>query len=85
MSDVLGNPMIPADASDSLAVLDYLNTTESSTVAIAFETDDASEQAFALRKGSDLTAAIDEALDGLREDGTLAEISQTWFGEDVTQ
>lgn len=40
---------------------------------------------FPLLKGSDLTPAIDEALDELRADGTLAEISEKWFGEDVTQ
>ena len=70
---------------DDLAVLDYLKQSGDTSVRIAFETGDTVEQAFALRKDSDLTARIDEALTTLRDDGTLAEISETWFGEDVSQ
>lgn len=70
---------------DNLAVLDYLKSSGDTDVKIAFETDDVVEQGFPLLKGSDLTPAIDEALDELRADGTLAEISEKWFGEDVTQ
>ncbi len=70
---------------DDLAVLDYLKQSGDTSVKIAFETGDTVEQAFALRKGSDLTARIDEALATLRADGTLAEISEKWFGEDVSQ
>ena len=32
-----------------------------------------------------LVEAVDGALDELRADGTLAEISDKYFGEDVTQ
>jgi len=32
-----------------------------------------------------LVDAVDEALDTLRADGTLAEISEKYFGEDVSQ
>ena len=70
---------------DDLAVLDYLNQSGDTSVKIAFETGDTVEQAFALRKDSELTARIDEALATLRSNGTLAEISQKWFGEDVSQ
>ena len=70
---------------DDLAVLDYLQQSGDTSVRIAFEAGDTVEQAFALRKGSDLTARIDEALASLRADGTLAEISETWFGQDVSQ
>ncbi|WP_454049543.1 amino acid ABC transporter substrate-binding protein [Cellulomonas sp. Marseille-Q8402] len=70
---------------DNLAVLDYLKSSGDTDVEIAFETDDVVEQGFPLLKGSDLTPAIDEALAELRADGTLAEISTTWFGEDVSQ
>jgi len=70
---------------DDLAVLDYLKQSGDTSVRIAFETGDTVEQAFALRKGSDLTAQIDEALATLRADGTLAEISLRWFGEDVSR
>lgn len=70
---------------DNLAVLDYLKSSGDTDVEIAFETDDVVEQGFPVLKGSDLAAAIDGALDELRADGTLAEISTTWFGEDVSQ
>jgi cystine transport system substrate-binding protein len=70
---------------DNLAVLDYLKSTGDTDVEIAFETDDVVEQGFPVLTGSDLAPAIDEALDALRADGTLAEISTTWFGEDVSQ
>jgi len=70
---------------DDLAVLDYLKQSGDTSVKIAFETGDTVEQAFALRKGSDLTARIDEALASLRADGTLTQISEKWFGDDVTQ
>ncbi|MBO0925142.1 amino acid ABC transporter substrate-binding protein [Cellulomonas sp. zg-ZUI199] len=70
---------------DDLAVLDYLKQSGDESVRIAFETGDTVEQAFALRKGSDLTAQVDEALATLRADGTLAQISEKWFGEDVSQ
>ncbi|UZN04580.1 amino acid ABC transporter substrate-binding protein [Cellulomonas sp. S1-8] len=70
---------------DDLAVLDYLKQSGDTSVKIAFETGETVEQAFALRKDSELTARIDEALATLRADGTLAEISEKWFGEDVSQ
>ncbi|GAA3795933.1 transporter substrate-binding domain-containing protein [Cellulomonas soli] len=70
---------------DNLAVLDYLKTSGDTDVKVAFETDDVVEQGFPVLKGSDLAAAIDDALAELRTDGTLAEISTTWFGEDVSE
>ncbi|WP_291812119.1 amino acid ABC transporter substrate-binding protein [Cellulomonas sp.] len=70
---------------DDLAVLDYLKQSGDTSVKIAFETGDTVEQAFALRKGADLTARIDDALASLRADGTLTQISEKWFGDDVTQ
>ena len=52
---------------------------------IAFETGDTVEQAFAARRDTALRPAVDEALATLRSDGTLAQISEKWFGEDVSQ
>lgn len=70
---------------DNLAVLDYLNTSGDTEIKIAFETGDSTSQGLAMRKDSGLLEAVDGALADLRADGTLAEISQKWFGEDVTQ
>jgi cystine transport system substrate-binding protein len=43
-------------------------------------------QGIALRKGNpELLAALNKALDDLRADGSLAKISDKWFGTDVTK
>ena len=70
---------------DNLAVLDYLKTTGDTSVKIAAETEDRTEQALAFRKDSGLAEAASEALETLRADGTLTEISEKWFGEDVSR
>jgi L-cystine transport system substrate-binding protein len=70
---------------DDLAVLNYLETTGDTEVQIAASTEDQTEQAFALDKDSELTEQIDGALAELRADGTLAEISEKWFGTDVSE
>ena len=57
-----------------------------SGLEIAAETTEKSESAFVFRKGStELTAAVDKALADLRADGTLAKISEKYFGADVTK
>lgn len=76
---------VDATVNDDLAALDYLKTTGDTSVKIAAKTDDTSEQAFALAKGSELTPKVDEALAELEADGTLAQISQKYFGEDVSR
>ena len=69
---------------DNLAVLDYLRTSGDKGIKIAAKTGDSTKQAFAFRKDSPLPAQFDKALGELRADGTLAKISNKWFGEDVS-
>ncbi|GGM37815.1 L-cystine-binding protein TcyA [Paraliobacillus quinghaiensis] len=70
---------------DKLAVLDYLNQQGDEDVQIVAEEDNVSETAFAFNKGNEeLVDAVNEQLKAMREDGTLAEISESWFGEDVS-
>lgn len=77
---------VDATINDKLTFLDYAQNEDASGLKIAAETEDSSRSAFALRQGSDaLAAAIDEALAALAEDGTLAEISEKYFGADVTR
>ncbi|WP_210480111.1 amino acid ABC transporter substrate-binding protein [Naasia sp. SYSU D00948] len=77
---------VDATINDELTWLDYRTTEGANGLKVAAETEDASQQAFAFAKGSEtLVEAVDEALAELREDGTLAEISQKYFGDDVTQ
>lgn len=81
---LLKQERVDATVNDSLAVLDYLKSTGDTSVKIAAETGDISEQVVATRKDSDLVAAIDKALADLAADGTLKQISEKYFGADVT-
>jgi cystine transport system substrate-binding protein len=77
---------VDATVNDELTWLDYQTTEGGDGLKVAAETEDTSEQAFAFGQGSEtLVDAVDEALAELREDGTLAEISQKYFGDDVSQ
>jgi cystine transport system substrate-binding protein len=70
---------------DSLAVLEYQKSTGDQAIKIAAEIDEQSQQALVFRKDSaELQADVDRALEALRADGTLAEISEEYFGEDVS-
>ena len=76
---------VDATVNDNLAVLEYVKTTQDKDVKIAAETGDTSEQVFALRpEDGALRDAINQSLDELRADGTLAEISQRYFDTDVS-
>ena len=79
---------IDATLNDKLTYLDYVASKPASAdlIKVAAETDDVSRNAFVVAKGSTtLVDAINEALDELRADGTLAEISEKYFGADVSQ
>ena len=79
---------IDATLNDKLTYLDYVTSKPeaASKLKVAAETDDPSTNAFVVAKGStSLVDAINDALAELREDGTLAEISEKYFGEDVSQ
>lgn len=70
---------------DKLAVLDYMNAQNDESVKIVAESDDVSEMAFTFNKGNEeLVDAVNQQLAAMKEDGTLAKISEEWFGEDVS-
>ncbi|HET6562993.1 MAG TPA: amino acid ABC transporter substrate-binding protein [Marmoricola sp.] len=85
--ELLRQGRVDATVNDELTFFDYESTEGGDTgLEIAARTDDAARNAFAFRKGSDdLVKAVDDALAKLREDGTLAEISQKYFGTDVSR
>jgi cystine transport system substrate-binding protein len=77
---------VDATINDKLTYLDYEKTDGPTGLKIAAETDEAGEQAFAFAKKSQkLVDAVDGALADLRADGTLAKISEKYFGADVTK
>lgn len=70
---------------DRLAAFDLINKTNE-TLALAGEAFSRQEAGIAVRKGEpELLKALDDALDKLRADGTLAKLSKQWFNADVTQ
>ena len=77
---------VDATINDNLTFLDYEQTDGPTGLKIAAETDDPAYNAFAFTQDSEaLVAAVDEALAELREEGVLAEISEKYFGADVTE
>jgi cystine transport system substrate-binding protein len=77
---------VDATVNDNLTFLDYQKQKGDTGLKIAAETDDPSLSAFVFTKGNtELQQAVDKALDDLRADGTLAKISDKYFGSDVTQ
>ena len=84
--ELLRQGRVDATVNDKLTFLDYENTNSPSGLKIAAETEEAGTQAFVFTKDKTaLVKAVDAALEELRADGTLAEISDKYFGEDVTQ
>ncbi len=70
---------------DSLAFLEYQKSTGDKDVKIAAKIEPPSKQALVFRKDSaDLQARVDKAMEALRADGSLARISEKYFGEDVS-
>ncbi|WP_441950101.1 amino acid ABC transporter substrate-binding protein [Nocardia sp. 2TAF39] len=82
---LLKNGRVDATVNDNLAVAEYTKKTGDTGVKIAGKTGAASQQAFAARKDDALIADVDKALDQLRADGTLAKISEKYFGTDVSR
>jgi len=76
---LLNQGRVDATINDSIAVYAYLAETGDTTVKIAGSVGEKSEQGFAARKNSGLLADLNKALDQLRDDGTLADISQKYL------
>lgn len=81
---LLKDSRVDATVNDTLAVGEYQRTNKDAAIKIAGTTGDTSEQAFAARKDSGLIADVNKALDQLRADGTLKQISEKYFGSDVS-
>ncbi|WP_229720217.1 amino acid ABC transporter substrate-binding protein [Oceanobacillus neutriphilus] len=71
---------------DKLTILDFLNQRPDAPIEIIpEETEAVSENAFMFRQGNEeIIEKFNSILEDMREDGTLAEISEKWFGEDVS-
>ncbi|MEV4127858.1 amino acid ABC transporter substrate-binding protein [Nocardia sp. NPDC049707] len=76
---------IDATVNDSLAVLEYTKKNGDAGVKVAVKTGQVSHQAFAARKDDAVIGQINTALEALSADGTLAKISEKYFGTDVSK
>ncbi len=76
---LLNQGRVQATVNDSLSVLAYQATTGDTSIKIAANIGERSEQAFAARKDSGLMDKINGALDVLKADGTLERISQQYL------
>jgi len=75
-----------ATINDSLSFLDFKKKQPNAPVKIAATEDDASYSGVIVRKGDpELVAAINKALEDIKADGTYKKISDTYFGQDVSQ
>jgi len=75
-----------ATVNDSLSFFDFKKKQPDADVKIVATEPDADFSGVLMAKGKpELLAAINEALAAIQADGTYAEISQKYFGEDVSQ
>lgn len=75
-----------ATLNDDITFYDYIKQKPDANVQIAAKSDDVSKSAVLIRKGnSDLVKAVNQALSELESDGTLSELSNRYFGTDVTK
>jgi cystine transport system substrate-binding protein len=75
-----------ATINDEASYYDYLKQQPDAAVKIADELEEASENAVLIRKGNDtFVTEVNKALDELSKEGTLAEISDKYFGADITK
>ena len=76
-----------ATLNDNVSFYDYVKVHPDSELKIAATADDAVQMAIPVRKGPEsasLLAAINEALAELHADGTLAALSEKYFGSDIS-
>ncbi len=71
-----------------VSIYDYMNQQPDAQIKIAAVTEEASNVAIPMRKGEESASfrdAVNKAIQELKEDGTLAELSEKYFGSDITQ
>ena len=84
---LLTSGRIDATLNADVSFYDYLNVHPDADFKLVAQTEDASHVAIPLRKGDDsasLLEAINAAIDELRADGTLKELSEKYFGQDIS-
>ena len=78
---------IDATLNDEVAYYDYMKNHPDANIKIAVLSEEAEEVAIPMRKGEEtrtLREAIDKALKELGEEGVLSELSEKYFGVDIS-
>ncbi|MCC8380926.1 amino acid ABC transporter substrate-binding protein [Xenorhabdus sp. PB30.3] len=84
--DLVATGRADATLNDRLSFLDFKNQRPNAPVKIVAQQTDASKSAVLLRKGDpELVEAINKALQGMKDDGTYAHISEKYFGTDISK
>ena len=84
--ELLLSGRVDATLNAETAFSNYLSVNPDAAVKIVAETDSTTSSLVPVPKGNErFLAAVNEALDEMRESGRLSEISEKYFGIDVTQ
>ena len=78
---------VDATLNAEVSVLDYMNEHPDAPLKQVDSTEEANLVAIPMRKGAEtatLLEAVNEAVAAMREDGTLGELSEKYFGSDIT-
>ncbi len=85
-ADLVISKRAVATINDDIAYYDYKKQKSDAPLKIAATLADASQNAALVRKGNEsFVKAVDDALAKLAADGTLSQISNKYFGKDVTK
>jgi cystine transport system substrate-binding protein len=85
--ELVKNGTVDATINAQTSVQDYLKTTGETSLKVVDISEDATSYAIPMVKNDDnktLVEAVNKALQELRDDGTLAKLSQKYFGADLT-
>ncbi|EJL46255.1 amino acid ABC transporter substrate-binding protein [Brevibacillus agri] len=84
--DLLTSKRVDITINDGLSLLDFLKQKPDTPIKIVAKDPNVAKNGFLFRKGStELVDAFNKALDDMTKDGTLAKISEKWFGADVSK
>ncbi|WP_456279302.1 amino acid ABC transporter substrate-binding protein [Bacillus sp. AK128] len=84
--ELLSSGRVDVTINDKLSVLDFLKQKPDAPIKIAATSEDASQSGLMFRQDNEtLVEAVNQALTEMKEDGTYLEISEKWFGEDVSK
>ncbi|RNB60061.1 amino acid ABC transporter substrate-binding protein [Brevibacillus gelatini] len=84
--DLLTSKRVDITINDGLSLLDFLKQKPDTPIKIVAKDPNVAKNGFLFRKGStELVDAFNKALDDMTQDGTLAKISEKWFGADVSK